>query len=244
MPCCFSAVLLKISARYIFRRTVWNGYSTVERMIQIRPSSLNSLQTFICTAIPDSCLYFANLGLELVKENPVREKFEKSENPLLSQFEMLMYANIGTALAEQRNDALAVKMTLKALKLAENSKDKYAVDGALGFVAEVYQFIGEPGIAIGYLRKRDSLGRLYNRRMLYSVMMGTCFFDKGDYDSTLHYLTQVDPVLRIGRNHLWSYPHLYLGKTYAKKLDYVKRLRIPPDSDELCHSIKLYTGSQ
>lgn len=171
---------------------------------------------------PDSCLYFANLGLELVKENPVREKFEKSENPLLSQFEMLMYANIGTALAEQRNDALAVKMTLKALKLAENSKDKYAVDGALGFVAEVYQFIGEPGIAIGYLRKKIALDTSAHRRMLYSVMMGTCFFDKGDYDSTLHYLTQVDPVLRIGRNHLWSYPHLYLGKTYAKKLDYVK----------------------
>ena len=198
---------------------------TITREDSLKALAIGELADIYLYSRPDSCLYFANLGLELIKERSVREQFENSNNPQLYRFEMLMYANIGTALAEVRNDALAVKMTLRALQIAENSKDKYSVHVALGFVAEVYQFIGEPGIAIGYLRKKIAIDTSTHTRMTYSVIMGTCFFDKGDYDSALHYLTLVGPEFRVGRNLLWSYPHLYLGKTYAKKNDYQLALR-------------------
>ena len=173
---------------------------------------------------PDSCIYFANQGLELIKEKSIRERFENTNNPLLYNFEMTMYSNIGTALAEQRNDALAVKMTLRSLELADKSKDKYDIQRAYGPVAEVYQFIGEPAIAVEYLRKKISIDTSEHTRLTYSVILGTCFFDMGDYDSALLYLTRVGPEFRVGRNKLWSYPHLYLGKTFSKKREYEKAL--------------------
>jgi two-component system, NtrC family, sensor kinase len=173
---------------------------------------------------PDSSIYYANLGLDLVRQESTKERFEKTDDPDLYGFEGIMYSLIGTALAEERNDALAVKMTLKSLELAEKSKDKYDIERAYRGVAEVYQFIGEPAIAIGYLKRKIELDTSEDGRISYGAVLGTCFFDKGDYDSALYYLKRIDPLFKIEGGHLWPYPHLYLGKIYAKKQDYQKAL--------------------
>jgi signal transduction histidine kinase len=173
---------------------------------------------------PDSSIYYANLGLELIRAEPTKELFEKTNDPDLYGFEMIMYSSIGTALAEERNDALAVKMTLKSLELAEKSKDKYDIERVYKGVAEVYQFIGEPAIAIGYLKRKIELDTSEAGRIAYGAVLGTCFFDKGDYDSALYYLKGIDPFFKIEGGHLWPYPHLYLGKIYAKKHVYQKAL--------------------
>src|SRR4051812_9049380 len=62
---------------------------------------------------PDSCLFYTGMGLELMKNKSVKELFLNTNNPLLYSFEMKMYAIMGSALAELRNDTLAVKMELK-----------------------------------------------------------------------------------------------------------------------------------
>ncbi|HET7001239.1 MAG TPA: hypothetical protein VFI33_08020, partial [Puia sp.] len=173
---------------------------------------------------PDSCLYYSNLGLELIRNRSVREKFEATNNPYLYGFEWRMYSGIATALAEQRNDTLAVRMALKALDLGEKSKDKYDLVSIYYTLSEVYQFIGDPGVAIEYLRKEILLDTAVNSRASSIVTLGACFFDKGEYDSALYYIEGVDPAFKIDGTHLWPYPHLYLGKTYAKKLDYAKAL--------------------
>jgi two-component system, NtrC family, sensor kinase len=173
---------------------------------------------------PDSCLFYANLGLELIKNRSIREKFEKSNNHFLNGFEWRMYLSIATALAQQRNDTLAVKMALKALDLGEKSGDKYDMLPIYYTLSEVYQFIGDPGVAIEYLRKEILLDTAEHSRTSCIVTLGACFFDKGEYDSALYYIKGIDPAFKIDGTNLWPYPHLYLGKTYAKKLEYTKAL--------------------
>ena len=127
---------------------------------------------------------------------------------------------MGTALAEVRNDTLAVKMALKALELCEKSKDKYDVVRIYSSMSEIYQFIGEPGVAIEYLRKEIPLDTSEHSRITFRATLGACFFDNGDYDSALYYIKGIDPEFKTDGINLWSYPHLYLGKTYATKLAY------------------------
>jgi len=166
---------------------------------------------------PDSCLFYARMGLDLVKDQSVKDLFLKTDNPLLYSFELRMYSIMGSALAELRNDTLAVKMELKALELAKKSKDKYDLGRTYGGVAEVYQFIEEPGIAIEYLRKQIALDTNDISRYSLKVELGANFFDKGEYDSALYYLKDINPAYMVNDLYLWPYPHLYLGKTYAKK---------------------------
>src|SRR4249919_3248248 len=40
---------------------------------------------------PDSCLYYTELGLELVNNSSVKRRFERSENFNLYSFEVIMY---------------------------------------------------------------------------------------------------------------------------------------------------------
>ena len=124
---------------------------------------------------PDSCLFYASLGLELIKDRSVIEKFKTTNNRILSAFEWIMYGLMGTALAEVRNDTLAVKMALKALELCEKSKDKYDVVRIYSSMSEIYQFIGEPGVAIEYLRKEIPLDTSEHSRITFRATLGHVF---------------------------------------------------------------------
>jgi two-component system, NtrC family, sensor kinase len=167
---------------------------------------------------PDTCLYYTKKGLDLISDQSIRNKFDRYEN-FLHSFEIRMYWISATALSEQRNDSLAIRTGLKSLQLAEKSKDKYEIQGVFGHLSEVYQNIGEPEIAIDYIRKELLLDTSSESRTVWIASLGPCFYDAGKYDSALYYLNKIDPFLKLGGKY-WPVPPQYLGKIYAKKSNY------------------------
>ena len=166
---------------------------------------------------PDTCLYYTKKGFDLIGDPSVRNKFEGSAN--LSSFEIQMYWISAVALSEQRNDSLAIRMGLKSLQLAEKSKDKENIRLVYGHLSEVYQNIGEPEIAIDYIKKELLVDTSSQGRIVWIASLGTCFYDAGKYDSALYYLNKIDPFLKLGGKY-WPFPPQYLGKIYAKKGNY------------------------
>jgi signal transduction histidine kinase len=165
---------------------------------------------------PDTCLYYTKKGFDLISDPSVRNKFDRSAN--LSSFEIQMYWISAVALSEQGNDSLAIRMGLKSLQLAEKSKDKENIRAVYGHLSEVYQNIGEPEIAIDYIKKELLLDTSQSR-IVWIASLGTCFYDAGKYDSALRYLNKIDPFLKLDGKY-WPFPPQYLGKIYAKKGNY------------------------
>jgi signal transduction histidine kinase len=183
---------------------------------------------------PDTCLYYTKIGFELIGDPSIKDQFEKSERKSslevtedepqdLPTFEMDMYWISAVALSELRNDSLAVRMGLKALQLAERSKGEEKIRLVYAHLSEVYQNIGEPEIAIDYIRKYLSLDSSAERRLVWTASMATCFYDAGEYDSALFYLNKIGPTLKLGEAY-WPVPPHYLGKIYARKGNYNQAL--------------------
>src|SRR5438477_5662606 len=191
-------------------------YTTQEDTI--KGSTILSLAYEYMWTKPDTCLYYTRKGLDLISDQSISNKFDRHENFLYS-FEIRMYWMSATALSEQRNDSLAIRMGLKALQLAEKSKDKFEIRQTYGHLSEVYQNIGEPEIAIDYIRKELLLDTSSESRTLWIASLGTCFYDAGEYDSALYYLNKIDPFLKLDGKY-WPVPPQYLGKIYAKKSNY------------------------
>ncbi len=173
-------------------------------------------------AIPDSALYYTGLGLELIDDKDIRRKFQNTNNPILYAFETRMYSVSSSALAQQRNDSLAVRMGLKSLSLAEKSKDKFDIQRVYFGLAEVYQYIGEPDIAIDYIRRRLASDTSEFAIISDWATLGSCFCDAQQFDSALYYLRKIDPQQTLPDGGFWPYPHLSLAKTYSGKANYEK----------------------
>jgi len=170
---------------------------------------------------PDSCLYYTNMGLELIKNKSIEKKFE---NAKMYSFEQDMYSQSAVALSEVRNDSLAVKFAFKASQLAGHSKDKDATKWAIEKLGEVYQNIGEPGIAIEYYEKAISLETSSFYRQIFLGNLGASFYDAHQYDSALYYLNKINMLIVTQGKKPWSYPYYILGSICIKKEDYKKAM--------------------
>ena len=170
---------------------------------------------------PDSCLYYTNMGLELIKDKSIEKEFE---NAKMYSFEQEMYSQSAVALSEVRNDSLAVKFAFKASQLAENSKDKDATKWAIEKLGEVYQNIDEPGIAIEYYERAISLETSSFYRQIFLGNLGAAFYDAHQYDSALFYLNKINMLIVTQGNKPWSYPDYILGSICIKKEDYKKAM--------------------
>ncbi|MGC4037000.1 MAG: ATP-binding protein [Chitinophagaceae bacterium] len=189
---------------------------------QTRGLAISELSGEYMWTQPDTCLYYTNMGLDLIRTPSIKSKFEISGNPFLRFFEIRMYSVSATALSELRNDSLAVKMGLIALRLAEQSKDKTAAPRVYVRLAEVYQNIEEPSTAITYFRKL--LTSNTDEIPIWIASLGTCFYDLGNYDSALFYLNKIDPGYQYEPGQYWPVPAYYLGKIYARKDNYEKAI--------------------
>ncbi|HLY71408.1 MAG TPA: hypothetical protein VKR53_16855, partial [Puia sp.] len=166
---------------------------------------------------PDSCLYFTNMGLDLVKEQSVRNKFEAAGMDI---FEQSMYSQSAVALSELRNDSLAVKFAFKALQLSENNKDKSAGKWALEKLGEVYFNIDEPKLAIDYYEEALSMESSKYFQQIFMGNLGACFYETHQYDSALFYLNRVNTAFLTDSKKPWAYPLYILGNICLKKGDY------------------------
>lgn len=173
---------------------------------------------------PDTCLYYAYAGLDLMKNQGTRNAFENARDPLLKSFEMEMYANAGLALGQQRNDSLALRLGLKALKMAEASGNKFEVAKMYSFLAEIYETIEEPAIALNYARMKYAIDTSHYSQTVDTVNMAILLKNLGEYDSALFYLKNVDPNFKLLGSKSWSAPHSALGEIYEKKGDYQRAL--------------------
>ena len=70
-------------------------------------------QEFIYTK-PDSCLYYAAMGFDLIKNPIIKKQFESSNNFYLQNFEVGLYTTSAIALSEQRSDSLAINNGIKS----------------------------------------------------------------------------------------------------------------------------------
>jgi two-component system NtrC family sensor kinase len=189
----------------------------------VKASAIRSLVGELVYTKPDSCLYYTELGLELITNSSVKIRFERSEDPNLYGFESYMYSRRAIAFSEKRNDLLAIRMALKTRQVAANSKHTEVAQFIDGALAEVYQNIGEPRIARNYLFNMLSIAKDEISRQIWVANLGSCYYDLKAYDSALYYLNKVDPGLLLG-DKIWPFPTLYLGHTYVKKGDYKKAI--------------------
>jgi two-component system, NtrC family, sensor kinase len=166
---------------------------------------------------PDSSLYFSNIGFDLLKEPIVQRQLETAKE---YSYEAQLCMHSAIALSLERNDSLALKFAYRGLGLAENSKDREYVHTATELVGEVYQNIGQPLLAIEYMRKAipgEPDKHLYD---IYIGNLGSAFCDAQQYDSALFYLNKLDARMTIYGNSPWPMNHYYLGNVYMREKDY------------------------
>ncbi|MDN3657278.1 ATP-binding protein [Ferruginibacter paludis] len=156
---------------------------------------------------PDSCLMYTSLGLSLVKNASSQPNHDPDKFAIN---EARLNALSAVALSEQRNDSLAVKYALKTVRLMENIHSG-SPTRLIENIAEVYQNIGEPGIALDYFRKAVQIEKGLNVKQIWIANLGSCFYDLHQFDSALFYLNQVDSNLNMSPNQPWPMPHYYLG---------------------------------
>src|SRR6266536_2610687 len=142
---------------------------------------------------PDSGLYFANTGLTFIKDARVKNEFEKSKNHILYSFEIRMYAKGAIAGSLQRNDSLALKWAFKALQMAEKSKDKFDIPRVYANLSNVYHEIGEPRMAINYMKKAMLLNTTLSEDIQnYNLgAIGEYYYELCHFDSALWYINKI-----------------------------------------------------
>ena len=173
---------------------------------------------------PDSCIYYTDLGLELISDKAIRGRFERSENFDLYSFETRMYSRRAVAFSEKRNDLLAIRMAIRTRKVAESARHKNVLRFAQGALAETYQNVGESAIAKDILIEilgADSIGQ---GRQIWFANLGSCYYDLKQYDSALYYLSKVDSVFYLEKDRPWPFPQLYLGHTYVRIGDHKRAI--------------------
>jgi tetratricopeptide (TPR) repeat protein len=166
---------------------------------------------------PDSSLYFANIGFDLLKEPIVQNQLENAKE---NSYEASLCTHSAVALSLQRNDSLALKFAYKGLALAQNSKDGKYVHTATELLGEVYQNIGQPLLAIEYMRKAIPAESDNHLRDFYIGKLGSAFCDAQQYDSALFYLKKLDARIPVYGNSPWLMNHYFLGNVYLKEKNY------------------------
>ena len=173
---------------------------------------------------PDSCLYYANIGLELIKDQAINEKIEKAG---LSHYTEGLYECISIAFSEEGNDSIALRYISKAREMAEKSKDQAFLNRITEVEGEIYENIGEPGLAIPYIKTAINNVASKYMKEIYTGNLASCFYDEGEYDSALYYLKSIDSVIVYddALNRPWPLNHYYLGNIYWKKHNFEQAMR-------------------
>jgi two-component system NtrC family sensor kinase len=221
-------LLFSILATFLFVSSQSQNIDSLKNILQhakedtSKGLAIMSLVSGYMWSKPDSCLYYANVGLKLIENDDIRSEFKDSKNFLLSIFHIAMYANGAIGAALERNDSLAMKMAFKALALAKESKDKFNVPRVYGNMANVYSALDEQRMAIDYLKKatllNTTLSEFERNRNIGAI--GEYYFKLGEDDSAVFYLNKVYRFFQLPENNRWPIPDLYLAKMSDKKNDY------------------------
>jgi tetratricopeptide (TPR) repeat protein len=168
---------------------------------------------------PDTGLYYARMGLDLIQNKTIRAEFDQSKNPLLYSFAIRMYLKGASACAQLRDDSAALTMAFNGLRMAENSRDKVDVGRVYANLSNIYYELGEPAIAIEYLKKTIQLNTSADDFTRYDNIctIGRCFYELGNLDSALYYVNIADAFFSSQRERQNPRPALYFGNIYRKE---------------------------
>jgi two-component system, NtrC family, sensor kinase len=153
---------------------------------------------------PDSTVYYALQGL------PLARSLQREREQLR------LYSSLGEAWAGKGNFAVALDLKLKALKLAEKSKDPIMITWSFANLGAVYFYARDYSNALSYFLHTRTYPFVYQKfEKLFSGFIGETYYYLGETDSAFLYLNTSMQLEQQSPG--WPVPYYFLGRLKAKK---------------------------